>query len=141
MGLLKHVILPLLILLDVKVVYDCLVTEDISGIQPLWAPDRDVTTEPLSPLERHFIHLLGGACLCLAVNMGAAVVVENAHYRGMALLLHTLFFAIDGVSYVLCGVEMAPPVFVIVGLGVVSLAIHSQEPGIFTKDKTKAKTK
>ena len=137
MGLLKHVLLPLFMLLDLKIAYDCLVAEDVSGIAPTWAPDRDFAAEPLSLLERHLVHLLGGVGVVFAVNMLLAAVVENSHYRGLALLLHTLFFIVDGFSYLKVGVEVAPAVFGIVGLGLVGMVVHSLEPGIFTKDKTK----
>lgn len=116
--------------------------EDIGGFLQPWAPDRDFAAEPLSPLERHLCHILGTGCLCLAVNMIAAVAVENAPYRGMALFLNTLFFAVDAFSYVIVGLDIAPPLLVIVGAGLVGLAVHSQEPGIFTKDKAeKGKSK
>ena len=44
-------------------------------------------------------------------------------------------FTVDGYSYVKLGVDVNPMIYVIVGVNVVGLLVHSQEPGIFTKDK------
>jgi len=59
----------------------------------------------------------------------------------MAVLLNIVFFATDAYSYVTMGLEVPTAVYVIVGLGVVGLIVHAKEPGIFTKDHDKKKTK
>ena len=135
MGILKHFILPLFAILNLKIAYDCLVPEDVDGIMPAFEPTRDLTVSPLGMFERHIVHILGGSGLCFFVNIVAAIVIENLHYRGMVLILHTLFFAVDGFSYVKLGLPVPPVVYIIVGSGLIGLTIHSQEPGIFTKDK------
>lgn len=140
MGLLKHVILPLYALLDVSVIYKTLVIEDINDV----SPDPILSTNSMTPIEQHFLHCLGGVGLILLVNNVAAICVENSHYRGMAVLLNIIFFATDAYSYVKMGLKIPPPVYVIVGMGVIGLIVHANEPGIFTKDKKgggKKKTK
>ena len=140
MGLLKHVILPLYALLDVSVIYKTLVIEDINDV----SPDPILSTNSMTPIEHHLLHCLGGVGLILLVNNVAAICVENSHYRGMAVLLNIIFFATDAYSYAKMGLKIPPPVYVIVGMGVIGLIVHGNEPGIFTKDKKgggKKKTK
>ena len=80
-------------------------------------------------------HVLGGTFIVLVVNNVAAIFVENAHYRGMAVLLQMLFFVVDGYSYWKMGLIVPPIIYAIVGVGLVGLIVHSKEPGIFTRDK------
>ncbi|KAL9187396.1 hypothetical protein ACHAXT_001499 [Thalassiosira profunda] len=136
MGLLKHVVLPLFVVLDLFSAYLWLVAEDLSDARQVWGRDT-----PTTDLELHFCHVIGGMALALGINNIAAIVVENAHYRGMAVFLHTLIFSVDGLSYVWLGRDIHPALYVIVPLGLVGLAVHAMEPGIFTKDKTAGKSK
>ena len=55
-------------------------------------------------------------------------------------MLQMIFFTVDGYSYVRMGLPVPGVIYVIVGLGVVGLAVHAREPGIFTKDNTKPKS-
>ena len=138
MGLLKHVVLPLYALLDVSFIYKALIIEDINDM----SPDSVLSTNQMTPLEQHFLHCLGGVGLMLLVNNVAAICVENSqYYRGMAVLLNIIFFATDAYSYVNMGLEVPTAVYVIVGLGVIGLIVHANEPGVFTKDHDKKKTK
>ena len=138
MGLLKHVVLPLYALLNVAVVFGSLVAEDLSDMLAAWG--RDTARVPVTDLELHLYHAVGGTMAALLVNNVAAIVVDNAHYRGMACLLQMIFFAVDGYSYYRMGLPIPGVIYVIVGLGVVGLAVHAREPGIFTKDNTKPKS-
>ena len=137
MGLLKHAILPLFAAVDFFLVYRALVAEDVSDLLELWK--RDTNAYPITDWEIHLLHAFGGAMLVLGVNAVAAIFVENAHYRGMALFLNTLFFSVDLYSYLKMGVSN-PELYVVLTIGAVSLAIHSMEPGIFTKDKNATNT-
>ena len=133
MGLLKHAILPLFIVIDLALTYTFLLSEDLTALAPFF--DRDLTKLPATDIERHLMHVVGGACLLLAVNNTAAIAVENSHYRGMAVLLHTICFGIDAYSYVSLGKSVPVPPLALVIVGVVGLVVHSMEPGIFTRDK------
>jgi len=128
---------PPLRLLDVAFIYKALMIEDINEM----SPDPVLSTNQMTPLEQHFLHCLGGVGLMLLINNVAAICVENSHYRGMAVLLNIIFFATDAYSYVNMGLEVPTAVYVIVGLGVIGLIVHANEPGIFTKDHDKKKTK
>ena len=102
---------------------------------------RDTAKVPITDLEMHFLHCLGGVVIVLLVNNVAAIFVENSHYRGMAVFLEMLFFTIDGYSYYRTGRDIPGIIFGIVGFGLVGLVVHSQEPGIFTKDHGPGKSK
>ena len=133
MGLLKHAILPLYALLDLGLVFQTLVAEDISEV----AADvgrEDLKTLPLTPLELHLIHAMGATMIVLLVNNVAAVLMENSHYHGMAVLLQILFHAVDGCNYAKMGLGVPPFIWAIVGVGVVGLFVHSRETMIFAKD-------
>jgi hypothetical protein len=101
--------------------------------------DRDFSKVPITDIETHLLHCLGGISLVFFLNNVAAIFVENAHYRGMAVFLQMIFFIVDGYSYNVMGKEVAPAVLVSVGVGAVGLAVHAMEPGIFTKDKDSGK--
>lgn len=111
-----------------------LIKQDYTDLAQTW--DRDLASFPMTDLELHLLHCLGGVCLLFAINNIVAIVVENSHYRGMAVLLHTICFVCDTLSYVALGrgrSAVAP--LVLVAMGVIGLIVHSMEPGIFTKDK------
>lgn len=132
MGLLKHAILPAFVFLDLAFTYKFLIAEDISLLAESWG--RDFTKLPPTDIELHLLHVVGGACLLLAINNIAAILIENSHYRGMAVLLHTICFGVDTYSYMKLGRNAVAPL-VLVAIGVVGLGVHSMEPGIFTNDK------
>ncbi|KAL7526075.1 hypothetical protein ACHAXR_001302 [Thalassiosira sp. AJA248-18] len=139
MGLLKHAILPLYALLSLAMVFKTLVAEDMEDIMEAWG--RDTVAVPITTVELHFVHCVGGAFIILLVNDIAAIAVENSHYRGMAVLMNVLFFVVDGYSYARLGKSIPGIIFGAVGMGVVGLMVHSKEPGIFTKDKGSGKAK
>ena len=132
MGLLKHAILPAFVFLDLAFTYKFLIAEDISLLAESWG--RDFTKLPPTDIELHLLHVVGGACLLLAINNIAAILIENSHYRGMAVLLDTICFGVDTYSYMKVGRNAVAPL-VLVAIGVVGLGVHSMEPGIFTNDK------
>ena len=138
MGLLKHFVLPVVALLDALIAYKGFFNEadTIKEMIPVWAPGRDLDGEPLSGIELHVSHLLGATFLCFLVNAIVAIFREDAHYRGMALFLQLLFFLVDLCSYIKVGKDFTEtPLVPILAFMAISLAIHSREPGIFTKDK------
>lgn len=92
-------------------------------------------------MEVHFQHILGAIFLCLLLNNVAAISIENAHYRGMAVALHTIFIILDACSHIWMGVDAPKPMFLFIGIRLIGLVVHSREPGIFTKDKNDVKNK
>ena len=79
--------------------------------------------------------------------------VENAHYRAMATFLELVLYSLDLAdamyenTFLVLGGEEGGKLFTLVplaimtGVTVLGLLIHSQEPGLFTKDKNGKKTK
>lgn len=141
MGLLKHAILPLYVILDAACVYQALVADALEDHDMMQIFNRDTTNFPITNVEKHLFDFVGGACLALLVNNIAAIFVENAHYRGMAVLLQIIPFIVDAYSYYRLGFDIPAVLYVIVGVGLVSLIVHSKEPGIFAKDKGSGKSK
>lgn len=131
MGLLKHAVIPFNALVNALFFYKFLIAEDYAEIMADWGKDDT----PLTPLENHLFHIGGGIGLAFLINSLAAIFVENSHYRMMVCLLQIVIFTVDGYSYVKLDVNINPIIYVIVGVNVVGLLVHSQEPGIFTKDK------
>jgi len=141
MGALKHAVLPLCVLAHAAAI----VTFAVSGKEYMADMlDWPRATSALTPVERH---LLGAGCafhVALVVNDVAAIVVESAHYRGMATLLEFLLYSgdlIDAIYENTLLSEGAEKAFTLVPLAVMSvvtligLVVHSQEPGLLTNDK------
>ena len=139
MGLLKHVVLPFYATLNLFLLYKCLIAEDINFVLEGW--DRDIEAKPITTLEMHLLHVSGGTFGIFLINNVAAIIVENSHYRMMAVLLQVLFFMVDWYSYIRLGSPVPPVIIANVVVGIVGLVVHSKEPGIFTKDKGSEKGK
>lgn len=131
MGLLKHAVIPFNAFVNALFFHKTLIAEDYADVMADWGKGDS----PLTPLENHLFHVIGGICLAFLINSLVAIFVENSHYRMMVCLLQIVMFTVDGYSYVKLGVDVNPMIYVIVGVNVVGLLVHSQEPGIFTKDK------
>ncbi|KAL3902437.1 MAG: hypothetical protein SGILL_010824 [Bacillariaceae sp.] len=143
MGILKHAILPLYSVALLVLGYVWLIKEDTSEFMVNWAggsDNRDFDKTPVTQLELHLVHAVGGTAIALGINCVMAIFKENSHYRGMAVTLVMIFFGADLYSYARLGQPIPGILYGILGLGAVGLAIHAMEPGIFTKDKN-SKTK
>lgn len=136
MGLLKHFILPLFVVFHSVTVY--LVFSGQKELLPTIAqwPNADA---PLSPLESHLLGALGGANLALELNCLVGIFYENSHYRGMVASVELIFFAGDWYDAHLTGFP-TETLMIMTILAAAGLLIHVMEPGIFTKDKSKAKS-
>lgn len=86
------------------------------------------------------IRTLVGGQAALLINCLAGVLLENAHYRGMAIFLEAIFWSYDLYDSMQTGM---PTDFLMMasGVAIVGLLVHSMEPGIFTSDKTASKKK
>ena len=134
MGLLKHVILPLLTLLDCVFVMNFVIKEEIDeDMSKTW--DCPAGTPSDSPITVHFMHLIGALGLLMAINNIAAILYGNGFHRAMACAQHGILFIVDSWSYVHLGKDIPGIVYVILAIVSIGLAVHSQEPGVFTKDK------
>lgn len=135
MGLVKHVVLPLLGTFHAFGACLLLFNKDAVAEINQW-PDFD---QPRTPIERHLMGAAGSNHVLCLTNCIVGIFFEDSHYRTIALVLEMIFYggaAIDAKR------EDLPPFipltfFVIAAVG--SL-VHAFEPGLFTKDKTKTKS-
>lgn len=136
MGILKHAVLPILAVGHAFQAYKILADgkEEIPKFYG-W-PGAEKT---MSPRELHMMGVILSTSLTLFVNCVAGIFLENAHYRGMTTLLELIFFSSE-----LCDAHVTgfptkvKAAFAAVAL--VGLIVHSMEPGVFTKDKSKSKS-
>lgn len=147
MGALKHVVLPLCALAHLAAIgVFSLKGKEYMADMLEWPR----TTVALTPIERHLLGAGWTFHVALIVNDIAAIMVENAHYRGMATFLEFVLYAGDLVDAVYENTLLpdgAEREFTLVPLAAMSavtllgLLVHSREPGLFTKDKDAKKEK
>jgi hypothetical protein len=132
--LLKQLFLPVFVALNSVLAYRCLFSEDdaVRDILDTWSPGRVLTEEPLSDFERHMLHVMGAACLCFLLTELTAIYLDDARYQFCTLFFQTLFFAVDGYSYLKMGKEMAEtPLAQAIGLGILGLGLHGLSIDLF----------
>jgi hypothetical protein len=140
MGILKHAVLPILCLGHLFQAYKLIVDgkEELPKFYG-WPGAADATAK-MSPRELHMMGVILSSSLALAVNCIAAIATENSHYRGMATTLELIFFASEWYDAHVTGFPTTVKA-AYAGIAALGLLVHSQEPGIFTKDKTNNKNK
>ena len=137
MGALKHIVLPVLAIAHAFQAFKILT--DGKNELPKFYGWPDAST-PLSAREQHMMGVILSISLALSVNCFASILFENAHYRGMATLIELIYFGSECYDALAAGFPYEIKAF-FTALAFIGLAIHSMEPGIFTKDKTKTKAK
>mmetsp|Transcript_23746 Transcript_23746/g.34022 ORF Transcript_23746/g.34022 Transcript_23746/m.34022 type:complete len:139 (-) Transcript_23746:275-691(-) len=137
MGLLKHFILPLAALMHGFSVYCCM---DLNSWSQA-ALQMDVESEADVSSKRQ-LAMLGAlrafnACLFALCSLG--VVSESAHFRGVVVFGELIIWAVVLLDAYTLGFDWTIPVcwFALMAVGT---AVHAMEPGVFTKDKAKAKS-
>jgi len=137
MGILKHVILPLFAVIHAQSIYACRSLDSWAELVELAVESDD---DRASTRQRHMVGCLRAFNAAMLLLCVAGVVTESAHYRGVMVLAELVFFSVvtadafqNGLNYYVPGTMAA--------VALVGAGIHAMEPGIFTKDKTKAKTK
>jgi hypothetical protein len=137
MGLLKHIILPLLALVHVIIVFPIL-SGDKMGFA-VFSTLKESTSEPLSLMESHLAGVSGAAHASLFFGCLVGVFHESSHFRGVFLAMETVFWTMDVYDGYMLGMQTAPVLALLV-MCFIGLIVHSREPGIFTKDKAKTKS-
>jgi hypothetical protein len=135
MGLLKHAILPLL-----GAVHALVFVSVVLRGKEEFARELGLLSEgaAMTDMESHLFGVLVFTHLLLFVNCVAGVFLENSHYRGMAAILEVIFFGGDLYDTYMVGLP-TEALIVLFSVAFVGLVVHTNEPGIFTKDK-KVKT-
>jgi len=137
MGLLKHAILPFFGLTHLFLLSVVLIKGPYFAATELL---HITTAYELSKAEALLIGAFAATHATLGVNCWAAVLLENAHYRRMAIVLELVYLVGDCVNfYFTLGdvTEIPPPLGMLAVLAIVGGLVHAMEPGIFTKDKNK----
>lgn len=134
MGLLKHGICPLLAL-----VHGALLTVSLAGQLPEVMKSEQVVPpdHEFSDLELHTLQVIGtGAHGMMFVGHVLGIWQEGAHFRGVLLVMDSIFFGTIFYSDYSFGYTIASsgPLAV---LCVIASLVHAMEPGVFTKDKEK----
>lgn len=144
MGLLKHGVLPVFAAIHSYMAKVCLIDD---GLVAMLAPSSpppaaddgaakgDKGALPPTPSETHLTRIIGGGQLVFVVNAVVAMFHENAHYRGMAVLLEAVYFSASSYSFWKAGRTDATPIYCMLGMSLVGLGVHAMEPGVFTRDK------
>jgi len=93
----------------------------------------------LSTLESHFMGACGAFHCAVGFGCTIGVVAEHSHFRGVMTTMELILWSLDGYDAYQTGF---PHTLMAVNtiIAAVGLLIHSQEPGIFTKDHNKDKT-
>jgi hypothetical protein len=137
MGILKHIVLPILAVAHAFQVYKILV--DGKDALPGFYGWPESTT-PLTLREQHLMGMVLSISATLAVNCVASVFLETSHYRGMAAVLEVIYFGAEAYdAYITSFPYQVKGTFA--GIALFGLIIHSLEPGLLTKDKKKIKSK
>ena len=148
MGALKHVVLPLCTIahLFAIAIFTLHGKEYMANLLE-WPRN----TIKLTPIERHLLGAGFTFHVVLTINDVAAIMVENAHYRAMATFLELVLYSLDLADAMYENTFLDEeggeklftlvPLAVMTGVTILGLLVHSQEPGLFTKDKNEKKTK
>jgi hypothetical protein len=141
MGVLKHIVLPILSLYHIYVCGVVIVygKEAYLPLLGLDLPSTSTTSTSrfrLGALESHLIGLLLGAHVMCLMNNVASMVQENSHYRGMAVMMQEVWFVLQWCdAYAMGWMQRIPAI--LATIATMGLVIHANEPGLFTKDKFK----
>ena len=133
MGLLKHVIFPLLGLLHLNTVIQTLVLDNRLELSEMWGQTQDVTS--LTKVENHLAGTIGSVSAALLFGCIMAVLREDSHFRGILLIMHLIFYIIDCYDSYKLDTPGFNILLVINIVLIISLIVHVNEPGIFTKSK------
>jgi hypothetical protein len=137
MGLLKHGILPLFGLLHIMMSF-----VSLTGQMQKTMTDAGVLTEDyvLTEWEDHLMVVVGGVHMMLLYGCVMGVLFENAHFRGILIVMEGIFFGTIAYSDYGHGYPYPSSLGATV-LAIVGAVVHSMEPGLLTKDKAAAKEK
>ena len=136
MGILKHIVLPGLAVIHAFQAYKIL-TDGKDSIPSFYGWPESST--PLTVREGHLMGIVLSISITLAINCFVSIFLETAHYRGMATLLELIYFGSEAYDAYAAGFPYeVKGSFAAVAL--VGLIVHTMEPGLFTKDKTKTKS-
>lgn len=132
MGLLKHVIFPLLTLMYANNVVQFLVLQ--RGEELLTTHGWPATSDPMTPWEQKVLDMIGLGAVSMLFGCVVGIFNEDGHYRAVFATMNLISFAMDAFfSY-----KSSFPWQFSAGMSallLVGLMAHAMEPGFLTKDK------
>jgi hypothetical protein len=131
MGILKHIVLPLMVIVHGFQAYQIMFNGKDSIPSFYGWPEQ----KPLNAREMHFMGLVLSSSITLMLNCMIGILMENAHYRGIATFLEVIYFSSEAYDAYTTGYPVVIKLS-FAAICAVALMIHSMEPGILTKDKT-----
>lgn len=139
-GLLKTVVLPYFACLHAYTFASIFLFGKIDFAQLAW-PDVVTVGIEFSKLESHLLGAFGAFHAAVGFGCAVGVFLEHAHFRAIMTTMELILWSLDG--YDAFQTESRSITFFAVNFGIaaVGLVVHSQEPGVFTKDHDKEKTK
>eukprot|EP00527_Entomoneis_sp_CCMP2396_P009113 CAMPEP_0198137064 /NCGR_PEP_ID=MMETSP1443-20131203/636_1 /TAXON_ID=186043 /ORGANISM="Entomoneis sp., Strain CCMP2396" /LENGTH=94 /DNA_ID=CAMNT_0043798395 /DNA_START=174 /DNA_END=458 /DNA_ORIENTATION=- len=93
----------------------------------------------MTDFEDHLLFVVGGVHMMLFFTSVIGLAIENFHFRGIHICIESIFFGHIAYSDVKYGYPAQISV-ALACLSVFGAIVHSQEPGVFAKDKDKTKT-
>ena len=139
MGLLKHALIPFYAFLHLLGAYQALNPEGFVTFCGIPLEDGETQTTR----EVHLVGVILAAHVAMAYMCAMGFLMESAHFRGVVMVWEVIFYGIRTYNTYALGFE--PSVYGKPGaafaIAVVGAILHSMEPGLFTKDKDKTKTK
>jgi exosortase/archaeosortase len=147
MGLLKHFVLPVFLVFHAYMAFSVIGGSfvDIAAINT----NPKSSAQSLSLLDRHLIAIIGTFHIAFAINNAVGIIMENAHYRGLVCLLELVVSALTTYDTIVLGNHgtsltistQSSVLLACTALSSIGLLVHSMEPGVFTKDKSKIPAK
>lgn len=138
-GLLKTAILPYFAILHAYTFASIFLFGKIDFAKLAW-PDVVKEDSDLSSLESHLLGAFGAFHLAVGFGCALGILSEHSHFRGVMTTMELLLWSLDGYDALLTKTRPITFYAVNAGMAAIGLLVHSQEPGIFTKDHNKEKT-
>jgi hypothetical protein len=133
MGLLKHFVFPVMVLAHGGIS----LVGFTSGLHQAMIDAGVLEADhKLTAFEGHALEIMTGVHAMMFYGAIMGLAFENAHYRGVHIIKEAIFFGT--IAY--CDYKQGYPMVVSTAMTVLALVgtiVHSMEPGVFTKDKTK----
>jgi hypothetical protein len=140
MGLLKHLAIPVFCVVHAYAIYTISISGDIpGGIKTFQWPPKEGKNQGLTLWEKHLFGMVAAAHASFFVVCLLGIFREHSHFRGIVAIMEATFWAVGSHNAVGLGFPYELSVG-LAGLAVLGLIVHSLEPGLFTKDKSKSKS-
>jgi hypothetical protein len=137
-GLLKTVVLPYFACLHAYTFASIFLFGRAHFAKLAW-PDVVTADSEFSTLESHLLGAFGAFHAAIGFGCAVGFLMEHSHFRAVMTTMELILWSLDGYDAIQTKSRSITFFAVNVGIAAVGLFIHSQEPGVFTKDHNKEK--